>query len=99
MKEDEKKFFITCLNYIPIQTAKRVDNLFPRDIINILSQFINYKRCWYFLEKWSNKGFYNYGTTLDLGWFEPEEFKGEYLEIYNAWRYANANITNQKEMV
>ena len=54
----------------------------PREIINILSEFINYKRCWYLLEKWGNKGFYNYGVTTDMGWFEAEHFTGEYQEMY-----------------
>lgn len=89
MKEDERKFFITCLNCINIQRTKRVSTFFPRDLIKILSEFINYQRCWYFLEKWTNKGFYEYGTTMDLGWFEPENFCGEYLEIYNEWRITN----------
>ena len=79
MKEDEKKFFITCIKY-------NLSNPYAysiRDIINFLSEFINYKRCWYLLRKWVNKGFYNYGTVEDLGWFETDKLTGEYLKIYN----------------
>lgn len=83
MKDDERKFFITCLKYCPILEMRKVEqSISPREIINILSEFVNYKRCWYLLEKWSNKGFYNYGVTMDLGWFEIEQLKGEYLLIY-----------------
>jgi hypothetical protein len=32
---------------------------------------MHYKRAWYLLEKWSNKGWYEYGVTLDLGWLTP----------------------------
>lgn len=81
IKEDEKKFFITCLNNINEKSI--------RTIINILSEFINYKRCWYLLKKWGNKGFYEYGVTMDLGWFIPENFCGEYLKIYKEWRTSN----------
>ena len=38
----------------------------------------------YYVKKWSNQGFYDYGTTLDLGWFEFEKLKGEYLAIYKS---------------
>lgn len=44
----------------------------PRDIINLCS--INYKRAWYILDKWTGKGYYNYGVTLDLGWLEIDEY-------------------------
>ena len=74
MKDDEKKFFITCYNF-------RLQGVDIRVIINVLSEFINYKRCWYLLKKWSAMGFYNYGITLDLGWFEVENMPDRYLEL------------------
>lgn len=84
MKEDEKAFFRTCIRYCTIQDVQNHSNrgVTPRTIIKMLSEFINYKRCWYLLEKWTNKGFYNYGVTMDLGWFEEEYFTGEYQEMY-----------------
>lgn len=36
----------------------------------------------YYVEKWSDKGFYNYGVSLDLGWFEFNKLTGEYKQIY-----------------
>lgn len=49
---------------------------FPRCIINDMldkEMIKNPKQAWRTLEKWSRKGWYNYGTTLDLGWKEIEE--------------------------
>ena len=74
MKEDEKKFFITCYKYIK-------QDMSVRDIINILGEFIHYKRCWYLLEKWTDLGFYNYGVTLDLGWFEDVYMPDRYKQL------------------
>lgn len=42
---------------------------FPRDIV--VGGGIAPKRAFYLLEKWSRKGWYSYGVTLDLGWLEP----------------------------
>lgn len=32
----------------------------------------NWKRCAYLLEKWSSKGWYEYGVSVDLGWLETK---------------------------
>ena len=50
MKLDEINFFNTCYKY-------RNNGVSIREIINILKFFINYKRCWYLLKKWSGLGF------------------------------------------
>lgn len=94
MKEDEKKFFKTCLRYIPITDVDRYKKrtTTPRDVINMIADFMNYKRCWYLLRKWGNKGFYSYGVTEDLGWFEAGEFTDEYLEIYIKIKGVDGNV-------
>ena len=74
MKLDEINFFKTCYKY-------RNNGVSIREIINILKFFINYKRCWYLLKKWSELGFYNYGVTLDLGWFELENMPLRYVNL------------------
>lgn len=74
MKLDEINFFKTCYKY-------RKNGVSIREIINILKFFINYKRCWYLLKKWSELGFYNYGVTLDLGWFELENMPLKYVNL------------------
>lgn len=38
----------------------------------IAASQINHKRCWRWLEKWSAKGWYDYGTSIDCGWMTPE---------------------------
>jgi hypothetical protein len=40
------------------------------------------KKLWYYLQKWSNAGFYDYGVADDLGWFEPDKLTGEYKVMY-----------------
>ena len=44
----------------------------PRDIINEETFPLHYKRAWYLFDKWSDKGWYDYGVTLDLGWITPQ---------------------------
>ena len=39
------------------------------------------KQLYAYANKWSDKGFYNYGTSLRFGWFEDEHLTGEYLEL------------------
>lgn len=41
-----------------------------RDIANGLS--IPYKQILYYLGKWSKRGWYDYGVSLDLGWLTEE---------------------------
>lgn len=57
MKEDERHFLLD------LYTRAK-----PRDLINSSDFYMNHKRAWYLLDKWSNKGWYDYGVTLDLGW-------------------------------
>ena len=38
----------------------------------------------YYVRKWCDKGFYDYGVTLDLGWFEFDKLTGEYKQIYDS---------------
>ena len=77
MKEDEKKFFKLIYTYCSYPTLGNTAT--PRDIINIINPWMNHKRCWYLLRKWSDNGFYDYGVTLDLGWIYknklPERYK------------------------
>ena len=80
MKEDEKKFFKLCYKMcrkecgLSFLVPER--GLMPRDIIRILEEYgqIHHKRAWYLLGKWSDKGLYTYGVTLDLGWFTNKFF-------------------------
>lgn len=81
MKEHEKIFFALCINLCG-KTFLRIGNrLHPRDIVNILADTIPHKRCWYYLQKWAGLGFYDYGVTLDLGWFYLDQLPQRYLDI------------------
>lgn len=62
MKDDERQFLID------FYRRRKNTRLWPRDLINEPGFVMPHKRAWYILEKWSNKDWYNYGTTLDLGW-------------------------------
>lgn len=73
MKEHERIFFALCYNLR--------NGLKPRDVVHILAETIPHKRCWYYLQKWSGLGFYDYGITLDLGWFYPGRLPDKYLQI------------------
>lgn len=73
MKDHERIFFALCYN------LRRTHK--PRDVVNLLAETIPHKRCWYYLRKWDNLGFYNYGVTEDLGWFELEKIPQRYLQI------------------
>lgn len=47
------------------------EGIFPRDIIGEMlgkGMIESPKQAWRTLEKWSRKGFYEYGVSLDLGW-------------------------------
>ena len=85
MKPLERIFFMACVN-----EQKRVLDISKREfsvrnIGNIFERFgFSYKQLMYYVQKWSNNGFYDYGTTLDLGWFDFEKLNGEYLAIYNS---------------
>lgn len=75
MKEHEQVFFALCYKLRHV--------LKPRDIVIALADTIPHKRCWYYLEKWLDKGFYDYGVTLDLGWFYLDKIPPEYLKVIN----------------
>ena len=71
-----------------VSEQKRVSDIskrefYIRDIGNIFERLgFSYKQLMYYVQKWSNNGFYDYGTILDLGWFDFEKLNGEYLSIY-----------------
>lgn len=71
MKIDELYFLTYC--YI-LRTHFDVP---VRDIVNMFDGVIHHKRCWYLLKKWSSKGVYSYGVSLDLGWFLPLHIMNE----------------------
>lgn len=79
MKLEEKIFFALCYNL-------RQKGIMPRAVVNMLNETIPHKRCWYYLKKWCDRGFYSYGVTLDLGWFEDNKMPQRYKDILNESR-------------
>lgn len=65
MKPDEQRLLAA------VATMHPADNV--RDVI--VATGINRKRAHYLLEKWSNKGWYDYGVAVDLGWLEADGYR------------------------
>ena len=62
------------------------------DIINILcTAGVPHKQLLYFIKKWCNKGFYNYGVSVDNGWLELHKLNGAYKDLY---KLAHMTIDN-----
>lgn len=75
MKPLEIIFFILVVKY--------GERLSVRDIIKMLvAAGVPHKQLLYFLRKWSGKGFYDYGVSLDLGWLETDKLSGNYSDLY-----------------
>lgn len=77
IKPIERKFFrylIRQINYEKLHPSSNMA-IVNQDIRYHVNKFatkynVPYKQLLYYLEKWSNRGIYNYGVSLDLGWFE-----------------------------
>ena len=85
MKGDEILFFQYVYNWCSYQDWQgHHEGLFTvREMVNIFSStgYIHHKRCWYLLQKWARLGFYDYGTTLDLGWLRPSRLPDRYKQL------------------
>lgn len=66
MKKDEWLLFCAIIHKNKEETVRNVINKYHK------LGYIHYKRAWYLLQKWSAKGYYNYGVSLDLGWMEDK---------------------------
>lgn len=83
MKPLEEIFFRACAN--EQKRCYRLDNreFSVRAIGNIFERLgFSYKQLMYYVHKWSDMGFYDYGVTLDLGWFDFSKLTGDYKKIY-----------------
>ena len=83
MKPLEEIFFRACLNE-QIRKFHIEDKEFDVGTIgNIFDRLgFSYEQLMHYVRKWSNKGFFNYGNSLDLGWVEFNKLTGEYKQIY-----------------
>lgn len=86
MKPLERIFFLACLHEERCMKSFNGVEFSIRTIANIFSRLgFSYKQLCYYLEKWSEKGFYDYGTSLDLGWLDIDKLTGEYKNIYEEY--------------
>lgn len=84
MKPLEEIFFRACVNEQKRKLRSSDRELSIRTIGNIFERLgFSYKQLMYYVRKWSDRGFYDYGVTLDLGWFEFDKLTGEYKRIYD----------------
>lgn len=85
MKPLEEIFFRACVNEQKRKSHSNDRELSIRTIGNIFERLgFSYKQLMYYVSKWSDRGFYDYGVTLDLGWFEFDKLTGEYKQIYDS---------------
>jgi hypothetical protein len=69
LKPDEREF----LALVVAGNLRRKPPLTPRDLIP--KSGLNEKRALYLLDKWADKGWYEYGVCVDLGWITPKGIK------------------------
>ncbi|MCM1220361.1 MAG: hypothetical protein NC548_38345 [Lachnospiraceae bacterium] len=84
MKPLEEIFFKACVHEVHRVGFKPGESeMSVRNIVNIFSRLgFPHKQLWGYLEKWIGKGFYEYGVTMDLGWFKKDKFIHPYDELY-----------------
>lgn len=68
MKPDERALLLAY--YEATVAHHEFYGVWPRDLP--LAQIMPYKRVLFLLEKWTDKGWYDYGVSLDLGWLTEE---------------------------
>lgn len=93
MKPLEYIFFISCCRACSFKSYWTHSKY--SEIKKIVSLFVSLgfskKQLIYYIEKWSVKGFYNYGVNILFGWFEFEKLTGEYETVYKEEK-RNINI-------
>ena len=86
VKQDEVEMYNLLYDFIgvriPCSRALFGTRHTPRTILNSVNSPVVPKRGWYLLRKWSSYGWYDWGVTVDLGWFtdtaphyHPETFR------------------------
>lgn len=98
MKPLERIFFIACIRE-QMRVIELKDREFSVRIIgNIFSRLgFSYKQLMYYVEKWTHRGFYDYGVTFDLGWFYLDKLKGEYKTIYDEIKQSGIDYWRNEE--
>lgn len=77
MKQEEKELMVYLYTNLVIRRGSKSVRQLLED------QSLPEKKALKILEKWSDKDLYEYGTTLDLGWFTSEGLE-KAKELYDA---------------
>lgn len=85
MIKDDERIFLAYMQVVAGPRGQLLEKI-PRELINEPGFPMSYKRAWYLLEKWSGKGLYDYGVTVDLGWMTPAGMK------VDPWTYNGENL-------
>lgn len=78
-------FFKACVHEQLISSELNNREYSVRKISEIFQRFgFSYKQLYYYLTKWSDRGFYNWGVNIELGWFEFEHLDKyeDYKKLY-----------------
>ena len=81
MEDKEKTFFRLCykLTVLGLWTVK--------EVISLIEDSFPHDECIRYLQKWSQKGMYDIGDSVDTGWlntdtrFYPEEFGSLIIDL------------------
>lgn len=79
MKPLERIFFVACINTIS-------ENIYMHHMVKMFGAFgFSEKQLYRYVEKWDDKGFYDYGVSMRVGWFEFDKLVGEYKVLYDKY--------------
>lgn len=71
MRDDEKRFLVDIYRRCHNGYMKK-DGMSVKELIQEDGFYMHYKRALYLLEKWSRKGWYEWGVSIRVGWLQPE---------------------------
>lgn len=93
MKPLERIFFQACwknCTHIDENGVHR-GGKFLYDIVRIFTSIgFPQKKLYYYVGKWADLDFYNYGVSIRVGWFEDEKLTGEYKALAEQVKKYNA---------
>ena len=75
MKPLERIFFQACVMQRGMMSVREIIAMF-------CALGFSEKQLLCYVDKWDKLGFYEYGVTLDLGWFYIDKLTGEYKVMY-----------------
>lgn len=86
MKNDEREF----LQWLQKRTLEDPNQPYVRQLI--LDMGMNEKRAAYICEKWTNKGWYDYGVNVLAGWLTEEGMNKEITRLANGGWHEKPNV-------